>query len=98
MSFCRRAASFGIGFVAYSPLARGFLAGTFRRELPEDDLRLEFPRFLPEIALANAELVELLDEVAAEIGATPAQLALAWLLSRGDHIVPLFGARRRGHG
>jgi aryl-alcohol dehydrogenase-like predicted oxidoreductase len=85
----------GVGFVAYSPLARGFLAGTFRRELPEDDMRLEFPRFLPENAPANARLVGLLEDLAAEIGATPAQVALAWLLSRGDDIVPLFGARRR---
>jgi aryl-alcohol dehydrogenase-like predicted oxidoreductase len=89
---CRR---LGIGFVAYSPLGRGFLAGTFRRELPDDDLRLEFPRFLPENAIENARLVGVLEELAAEVEATPAQLALAWLLARGDDIVPLFGARRR---
>jgi aryl-alcohol dehydrogenase-like predicted oxidoreductase len=85
----------GVGFVAYSPLGRGFLAGRFRRELSEDDFRLEFPRFVGENAVANATLVELLEKLAATIEATPAQLALAWLLSRGDDVVPLFGARRR---
>jgi aryl-alcohol dehydrogenase-like predicted oxidoreductase len=85
----------GVGFVAYSPLGRGFLAGRFRVEFAEDDLRLEFPRFLPENAATNAALVELLEQLASEIDATPAQLALAWLLSRGENVVPLFGARRR---
>jgi aryl-alcohol dehydrogenase-like predicted oxidoreductase len=85
----------GIGFVAYSPLGRGFLAGRFRSELSEDDLRLEFPRFVGGNATANAGLVELLEELAADVEATPAQLALRWLLSRGEDIVPLFGARRR---
>jgi aryl-alcohol dehydrogenase-like predicted oxidoreductase len=89
----------GIGFVAYSPLGRGFLAQGFQRvdQLPEDDLRRDFPRFQGERAAHNTELVRALQSIAEALGCRPAQLALAWLLARGEDVVPLFGARRRRH-
>ena len=88
----------GVGFVAYSPLGRGFLAQRFRiDDLPEDDLRRDFPRFQGANADHNARLVSALHTLAEEIGCRPPQLALAWLLARGDDVVPLFGARRRIH-
>jgi aryl-alcohol dehydrogenase-like predicted oxidoreductase len=85
----------GIGFVAYSPLGRGFLTGALRR--PEDldpaDLRHHHPRFTPENFTRNRELARRVEEIAAERGVTPAQLALAWLLGRGRDIVPIPGTR-----
>jgi aryl-alcohol dehydrogenase-like predicted oxidoreductase len=86
----------GIGFVAYSPLGRGFLTGRFRRfeDLPEDDWRRRSPRFQGENFRKNLELVERVEQIAARKGATPSQLALAWLLARGDDIVPIPGTKR----
>jgi aryl-alcohol dehydrogenase-like predicted oxidoreductase len=93
----------GIGFVAYSPLGRGFLTGRFRKpdDLPENDRRRMFPRFQGEMFAHNLRLVERVEEIAREKDATPAQLALAWVLHQGkDHrdkgdIVPIFGTSRR---
>jgi aryl-alcohol dehydrogenase-like predicted oxidoreductase len=85
----------GIGFVAYSPLGRGFLTGTVdSKSLGEGDFRKTHPRFSGENGERNARLVEIVREVAAAHGATPAQVALAWVLSRGEHIVPIFGTTK----
>jgi aryl-alcohol dehydrogenase-like predicted oxidoreductase len=87
----------GIGFVAYSPLGRGFLTGQFKRpeDIPADDFRHNHPRFQGENFQRNLELVKKIEEIAAEKGCTPAQLALAWLLDRGPDIVPIAGTKRR---
>jgi aryl-alcohol dehydrogenase-like predicted oxidoreductase len=87
----------GIGFVAYSPLGRGFLTGQFAdtEKLAADDFRRNNPRFHGENARHNAALVETVVAVAAEKGVTPAQVALAWVLSRGDDVVPIPGTKRR---
>jgi aryl-alcohol dehydrogenase-like predicted oxidoreductase len=87
----------GIGFVAYSPLGRGFLAGRFASpdELDEDDFRKHHPRMSGENFERNRALAEHVRDLAAEKGCTPAQLALAWVLSRGDDVVPIPGTKRR---
>jgi aryl-alcohol dehydrogenase-like predicted oxidoreductase len=87
----------GIGFVSYSPLGRGFLSGRFSSpdELAEDDFRRTQPRFQGDNLAANMRIVAKLREIADEKGITPAQLALAWVLSRGDDVVPIPGTKRR---
>jgi aryl-alcohol dehydrogenase-like predicted oxidoreductase len=87
----------GIGFVAYSPLGRGFLSGRFSNpdELAEDDFRRTQPRFQGENLEANMKIVAKLREIAEEKDITPAQLALAWVLAQGDDIVPIPGTKRR---
>jgi aryl-alcohol dehydrogenase-like predicted oxidoreductase len=87
----------GIGFVAYSPLGRGFLTGQFKRpeDIPEGDYRRNAPRFQGENFEHNIKLVERVTEIAAARGATPAQVALAWVLSRGEDVVPIPGTKRR---
>ena len=88
----------GIGFVAYSPLGRGLLTGTINspEQLPESDSRrTRFPRFAPQNLQHNLELVEAVRRLAAKKEITPAQLALAWVLRRGDDIVPIPGTKRR---
>jgi aryl-alcohol dehydrogenase-like predicted oxidoreductase len=87
----------GIGFVAYSPLGRGFLAGRFTSpdDLDEGDFRRSGPRFTGENLEANLRLADKVKEIAAEKGVTPAQLAIAWLLAQGDDIVPIPGTKRR---
>jgi aryl-alcohol dehydrogenase-like predicted oxidoreductase len=87
----------GIGFVAYSPLGRGFLTGQLRRfeDLPADDWRRHRPRFQGENFRKNLELVDRVKEIAAAKHVTPAQLALAWLLAHGEGIVPIPGTKRR---
>ena len=87
----------GIGFVAYSPLGRGFLSGRFSSpdELAEDDFRRTQPRFQGENLEANTRIVAKLREIAEEKEITPAQLALAWVLAQGDDIVPIPGTKRR---
>lgn len=84
-----------VTFVAYSPLGRGFLTGRFRspEDLPEDDWRRHNPRFEGDNFRRNLALVEKLEAIASERGCTPAQLALAWLLHQGEHIVPIPGTR-----
>ncbi len=86
----------GIGFVAYSPLGRGFLSGRVRSidDLDPDDFRRHNPRFQGENFRRNLELVQRVHEIAAEKSVTPAQLALAWVLTRGDDIVPIPGTKR----
>ena len=86
----------GIGFVPYSPLGRGFLTGTIRSvdALDADDFRRANPRFVGENLAANIRIVEQVDAVAAEIGAKPSQVALAWLLAQGDDIAPIPGTKR----
>jgi aryl-alcohol dehydrogenase-like predicted oxidoreductase len=87
----------GIGFVAYSPLGRGFLTGSFDSpdELEDGDFRRHQPRLQGENLDANRRIVERVRELAAERGATPAQIALAWVHSRGDDVVPIPGTKRR---
>jgi aryl-alcohol dehydrogenase-like predicted oxidoreductase len=87
----------GIGFVAYSPLGRGFLSGRFTNpdELASDDFRRTQPRFQGENLEANMRIVAKLREIAEEKNVTPAQLALAWVLAQGDEIVPIPGTKRR---
>jgi aryl-alcohol dehydrogenase-like predicted oxidoreductase len=87
----------GIGFVAYSPLGRGYLAGRFSSpdELDEDDFRKHHPRFTGENLDRNRQLAERVRTLAETRGVTPAQVALAWVLSRGDDIVPIPGTKRR---
>ena len=86
----------GIGFVAYSPLGRGFLTGKIEKieQLDSNDWRRNNPRFQGENFDQNQRLVQAVTEIAQERGCTPAQLALAWLLHRGDDIVPIPGTRR----
>lgn len=87
----------GIGFVPFSPLGRGFLGGEVMdvEQLPPDDLRRRVPRFVGEHMSKNAALVRGLAEVASRTRCTPAQLSLAWLLAKGDDIVPIPGTKRR---
>ncbi len=87
----------GITFVAYSPLGRGFLTGEIKRfeDLAADDYRRHAPRFQGENFQRNLALVERVQQIAAEKGCTPAQLALAWLLAQGEDIVPIPGTKRR---
>ena len=86
----------GIGFVPYSPLGHGFLTGQIRTvdDIPDDDWRKTNPRFVGENFERNLHIVEEVKEVATEVGATPAQVALTWLLAQGDHIAPIPGTRR----
>ncbi len=89
----------GIGLVAYSPLGRGLLTGAFKTkaDLPADDSRAgeRFPRFAQENFDRNVKLVEIVEQLAITKGCTPAQLALAWVLSRGEDVVPIPGTKRR---
>ena len=89
----------GIGFVPYSPLNRGLLAGTLRTrdQLEETDWRLTNPRFLPGAIESNVTIVEEIAEIGGEVGATPAQVSLAWLLAQGDDWSPIPGTIRIDH-
>jgi aryl-alcohol dehydrogenase-like predicted oxidoreductase len=86
----------GIGFVAYSPLGRGFLSGEIKsiEDLEENDFRRSNPRFQGDNFQRNLDLVDRVKEIAAEKDVTPSQLALAWLLHRGEDIVPIPGTKR----
>jgi len=86
-----------IGFVAYSPLGRGFLTGRFQKfeDLPQDDYRRFSPRFQGENFQKNLDLLRRVEEIAREKGCLPSQLALAWVLTQGDDIVPIPGTKRR---
>ena len=87
----------GIGFVAYSPLGRGFLAGQFKRpeDIPEDDFRRFNPRFQGDNFNKNLDLLSHIQTLATTKGATPAQIALAWVMAQGEDVVPIFGAKKR---
>jgi aryl-alcohol dehydrogenase-like predicted oxidoreductase len=89
----------GIGLVPYSPLGRGFLAGRFTSpdELADDDFRKAHPRFTGDNLAQNLRLAERVRELAEAKGVTPAQYALAWVLSRGDDVVPIPGTKRRSY-
>jgi aryl-alcohol dehydrogenase-like predicted oxidoreductase len=86
----------GIGFVAYSPLGHGFLTGRIRstEELADDDWRKTNPRFTGENFQRNLRIADQVEAIAAEAGAAPAQVALAWLLAKGDDIAPIPGTKR----
>ena len=96
LAACRR---LGIGFVAYSPLGRGFLTGAITRpeDFAEDDYRRRSPRFQGENFFRNLALVEKVRAFAARKGCTPGQLALAWVLAQGDDVVPIPGTKRRSY-
>ena len=87
----------GIGLVAYSPLGRGFLAGRFASpdDLADDDFRRANPRFSGDNLERNRSLADRVQAIADAKGVTPAQVALAWVLSRGDDVVPIPGTKRR---
>jgi aryl-alcohol dehydrogenase-like predicted oxidoreductase len=89
----------GIGVVAYSPLGRGFLSGriTSPDDFGEDDFRRNHPRFTGENFARNLELVDRVRELATSKGATPSQLAIAWVLAQGDDVVPIPGTKRRSY-
>jgi aryl-alcohol dehydrogenase-like predicted oxidoreductase len=89
----------GIGFVAYSPLGRGFLSGRFKspEDLEANDFRRHGPRFSGDALAANLGLAAKVEEIAAEKGCTPGQLALAWVLAQGDDVVPIPGTKRRAY-
>ena len=89
----------GIGFVAYSPLGRGFLSGRWSSPdaIPDGDFRKGNPRFQGENFTRNMALVERVRELADAKDATPAQLALAWVMHRGDDVVPIPGTKRRSY-
>jgi aryl-alcohol dehydrogenase-like predicted oxidoreductase len=86
----------GIGFVPYSPLGHGFLTGTIRSidDLADDDWRKTNPRFTGENFQRNLRIADEVQAIAADVGATPAQVALAWLLAKGDDIAPIPGTKR----
>jgi len=86
----------GIGFVPYSPLGHGFLTGKIRstEQFADDDWRNNNPRFTGENFQRNLRIVDEVEAVASEAGATPAQVALAWLLAQGDDIAPIPGTKR----
>jgi aryl-alcohol dehydrogenase-like predicted oxidoreductase len=85
----------GIALLPFSPLGRGFLAGRFASfdDLPQDDFRRHLPRFQQDALRANLGIVDRVRGIAERVGATPAQVALAWVLSRGEHVVPIPGTR-----
>ncbi len=87
----------GVGFVPYSPLGRGFLTGRFQstNELEENDFRASLPRFAEEAIDQNRRIADVIADMATEKGCTSAQLSLAWLLAKGDDIVPIPGTKRR---
>jgi aryl-alcohol dehydrogenase-like predicted oxidoreductase len=87
----------GIGFVAYSPLGRGFLTGQFKspEDIPADDFRRFNPRFQGDNFNKNLDLVRHIEALAQAKGATPAQIALAWVMAQGEDVVPIFGSTKR---
>jgi len=94
LALCR---ALGIGFVPYSPLGRGFLTGQIKKfeDLATDDYRRTAPRFQGENFQRNLDLVSRVSEIAQEKRCSPAQLALAWVLAQGEHVVPIPGTKRR---
>jgi aryl-alcohol dehydrogenase-like predicted oxidoreductase len=89
----------GVGIVPFSPLGRGFLTGalTSPSDFGDDDFRRNHPRFTGEAFQANLRLVDAVKQLAAEKGATPGQLALAWVMAQGEDVVPIPGTKRRSY-
>jgi len=88
----------GVAFVAFSPVARGFLCGAMDvSAFDAKDIRRSMPRFAPENYAANFKLLPVYNTLAKEVGCSPSQLALAWLLARGEHIIPIPGTTRVEH-
>ena len=89
----------GVAFVAFSPVARGFLCGELHdvSTLDAKDIRRTMPRFAPDNYAANLQLLTPYKAIAQEVGCTPSQLALAWLLHQGQHIIPIPGTTREAH-
>ena len=96
LPFCRQ---HDIGFLAFSPLGRGFLTGRYDQatSFAKDDFRSVLPRFQPDALKANVRIVDSVKELAARREATPAQIALAWVLAQGEHVVAIPGASKRKH-
>ena len=96
LSACRE---LGTAFVAFSPVARGFLTGALRDvgSLDAKDIRRAMPRFAPDAYAQNLRLLDGFGAIASEAGCTPAQLSLAWLLTRGEHVIPIPGTTRIDH-
>lgn len=92
LPFCKKQ---GIAFLPYSPLGKGFLTGRFTSfdDLPANDFRRSLPRFQQEALGANLALAAKVKEIADRIGATPAQVALAWVLAQGEYVVPIPGTK-----
>lgn len=92
-------ARLGVAFVAFSPLARGFLSGTLRdvTALADKDIRRGMPRFAPDAYAQNLALLDGMTAVAADVGCSLSQIALAWVLAKGEHIIALPGTTRRDH-
>jgi aryl-alcohol dehydrogenase-like predicted oxidoreductase len=88
-------AEHGVAFVAYSPLGRGFLGGRLSAEdIEEGDFRASNPRFQPEAMIQNARIADGVRAVAERLGATPAQVAIAWVLAQGEHVIAIPGTKR----
>jgi aryl-alcohol dehydrogenase-like predicted oxidoreductase len=89
----------GVAFVAFSPVGRGFLCGNLTdvSTLDAKDIRRSMPRFAPEAYAANLQLLKGYEAIARSVGCTPSQLALAWLLHRADHIIPIPGTTSVDH-
>lgn len=96
LSVCKE---LNIGFVAYSPIGRGFLSGKIKshKNFDSADFRRFLPRFQEENMEHNLKIVKIVEEMARHKNCTPAQLALAWVMAQGEHIVPLFGTTRPEH-
>jgi aryl-alcohol dehydrogenase-like predicted oxidoreductase len=91
-------AAHGVGFLPFSPLGRGFLTGAVSAgSFDSGDFRARNPRFTEEAMAANAALVDVVRSVAERVGATPAQVALAWVLAQGEHVVPIPGTKKVGY-
>ncbi|WP_406363113.1 aldo/keto reductase [Streptomyces sp. NBC_01579] len=92
LPYCREQ---GIAFLPYSPLGRGFLVGRFSSfdDLPEDDFRRRLPRFQQDALRANLAIVGRVREIAERAGITPAQVALAWVVAQGEHVIPIPGTK-----
>jgi aryl-alcohol dehydrogenase-like predicted oxidoreductase len=86
----------GVGYVAYAPLGRGFLTGTIKSpaDLIDEDRRHEHPRFFEDAFNKNLALLDTIEEIAGDKGATPAQIAIAWVLSQGEDIIPIPGTKK----
>ena len=102
IALLQKCQALGVALVAFSPLGRGFLAGCFTQpkdmdQINDTDMRKKMPRFSREFISHNLALYHQFNELARESGATPAQLALAWVLSRADHVIAIPGSRQIGH-